>query len=46
MMPLATEELHFRFPQTHMSGVVNARLTEMSYKSILEWAIKTFGLAE
>ena len=45
-MPLATHELHYRFPQTHMSGVVNLRLTEMSFSGILDWTIKTFNLGE
>ena len=46
LMPLATQELHYRFPQTHMSGVVNLRLTEMSFSGILDWTIKTFNLGE
>ena len=45
-MPLASQDLHFRFPQTHMSGVVTTQLTEVSYSNILEWVSSTFKLGE
>lgn len=42
LMPLATQDLHFRFPQTHMSGVVTMRLTELSFTDLLNWVTMTF----
>ena len=44
MMPLVTEELIFGYPQTHMSGVVNGTLTEISFDDILKWLEKRFSL--
>ena len=42
LMPLATQDLHYRFPQTHMSGVVTIQLTEVSFSDLLSWVKRTF----
>ena len=43
-MPLETEELVFRFPQTHLSGVVTGKVEDVSFQDMLTFLVKRFNL--